>query len=142
MIWVRRTAIVVAAVALMFLGLVGSTSSVLHFSGRGIVVGGLAPCDALGASNGPRYAAGTVTVLRGQVSWRNAGAGNIEAIFPTTVASHQEVGANGLYWFVLGPGDYVLVGRYSSSGASVSPWAEVSVRPGLLAHVDVPDMCI
>jgi len=81
-------------------------------------------------------------VLRGQVSWRNAGAGNMEAIFPTTVASHQKVGANGLYWFVLGPGDYVLVGRYSPDGASVSPWAEVSVRPGLFAHVDVPDMCI
>lgn len=140
--WTHRIAIVVGMAAVLFLALTASASAFLRLSGSGVVVGGLEPCSVLRVSNSPRYAAGTVTVLRGHVAWRNTGADPILAVFPTAVAGHQEVGTNGVYWFVLGPGDYVLEGQYAAGGGSARPWVETTISPGSIEHVDVPNMCI
>jgi hypothetical protein len=138
----RRISIVLAIAGLVLVALAGSASASLHLSGTGVVVGGLEPCSALGVSNGPRYAAGKVTVFRGEITWTNAGTGTTLAVFPTTVVTHQDVGANRIYWFLLGRGDYVLLGQYATGGATIRPWVETRVNAGTIAHVDVPNMCI
>src|SRR6185437_16292440 len=80
-----RTAIVAAFVLLAALG---AGLGGLHLAGKGVVVGGLEPCDALGVSN-VRYASGTVTVLQGHVTWRNGAQGVTAAVFPTRVVGRR-----------------------------------------------------
>lgn len=139
----RRIATAAAVAALLIVALVGSGEAVLRLSGNGVVVGGLEPCSGLPMSNGPlRYAAGTVTVLQGHVTWGATGTTQEVATFPRTAVAREEVGPNGIYLFLLGAGDYVLEGQYKGASASVTPWVEASVSPGSIAHVDVPNMCI
>ena len=45
-------------------------------AGKGLVLGGIIPCAALGPPSGVQYAAGTVSVLEGQVTWRSTGLGS------------------------------------------------------------------
>jgi hypothetical protein len=112
----------------------------LAVSGKGIVVGGLESCAAIPVPNQARYAAGTVTVRRGHVAWRAAGSDHSVAVIPTVVVDQREVGVNRLYLFVLDKGAYVLQGNYRS--ATAAPWIELTVTPGTVTHVDVPNMCI
>ena len=130
----------VAAFAL--LATLGTGLGGLHLAGKGVVVGGLEPCNALGVSS-VRYASGTVTVLQGRVTWRNDASGVTTAVFPTKVAGRQEVGVNGVYVFLLDSGQYVVQGEYAGVGASTArPWVGITVNSGSVAHADVPGMCI
>jgi hypothetical protein len=122
--------------------LAASASALLGLSGRGVVLGGLEPCSGIVVPNSPHYAAGTITVLRGYVAWKDSGADSKVAIFPTAVAGQQVVGTNGVYWFLLGSGDYVLEGQYTAGGGSARPWVVTTVTSGSIAHVDIPNMCI
>lgn len=93
---------------------------------RGEVVGGIRRCGALGVP-GPRYVAGTVTLLRGQVTWRTIGPGTSQAVFPSAKVASQTVGTEGLYQFQLDPGTYVLRGQYIIG--NVQPFTSVVVKP-------------
>jgi hypothetical protein len=75
---------------------------------KGVVIGGIIPCQAIIMRGGPQYAPGTVTVLKGKVSWRSTGPGTSVVVFPTTVVAQASVTTNGTYLFTLDPGDYVL----------------------------------
>jgi hypothetical protein len=109
--------------------------------GEGLVVGGIVPCTALGPPPGVQYAAGTVTVLEGVVTWRNTGPGTSVAVFPTNVKAQQTVTTNASYQFALAPGDYVLRAHFPPP-ANVSPFVSVTVRSGVTNNVDIPNMCI
>jgi hypothetical protein len=125
---------------LALLAVLGIGYGALAVSSRGIVVGGLDSCSAIPAPDQPRYAAGTVAVLKGHIAWRAAGSDHAVAVFPTVVVDQRDVGVNGMYLFVLDKGDYVLRGNYRS--ATATPWIELTVTPGTVAYVDVPNMCI
>ncbi len=109
-------------------------------SGMGAVIGGIDPCSGLPIVGGPRYAAGTVTVLKGTVSWEPTGPGTSAAVFPATVAASQSLAENATYRFVLAPGTYVLRAGFPPP-ANVEPYATVTVLAGRTLHVDIPNMC-
>ncbi|HET9782060.1 MAG TPA: hypothetical protein VFR33_09790 [Candidatus Dormibacteraeota bacterium] len=141
MIRIRGRAVRLAlATIIAVFAVLGIAYAGLAVSGKGIVIGGLDSCAAIPDPNQPRYAAGTVTVLKGDVAWRAEGSDHSVAVFPTVVVDKREVGANGLYLFVLDQGAYVLQGNYRT--ATAVPWIELAVTPGTVAHVDVPNMCI
>jgi hypothetical protein len=107
----------------------------------GTVTGGIIPCSALGIAGEPHYAAGTVTVLEGQIHWRTTGPGTSVEVLPTTVVVTEQVGVDASYDFTLRPGDYVLRARFPPP-ASIQPSVSVTVHAGQTEHVDIPNMCI
>jgi len=107
---------------------------------EGLVVGGIIPCAALGPPTGVQYAAGTVTVLEGVLTWRTTGPGTSVVVFPQTVAARQTVLTNASYRFALAPGDYVLQAQFPPP-ANVTPFVSVTVRAGTTEQVDIPNMC-
>jgi len=107
----------------------------------GVVSGGIHPCQGVVLSPSPGYAAGTVTVLRGTVTWRDLGNGSRQAVFPTAVAATATVGRNQTYRFVLPPGDYVLQAHFPPP-ANVMPFAPATVRAGTSQQFDIPNMCM
>lgn len=111
-------------------------------SGMGVVVGGIDPCEGIYIPSGPRYAAGTVTVLRGVVTWQNVGPGVTKAVLPATVVAKQAVKENSSYRFTLGPGSYVLLGRYAAEGSNAGPFVQIQIRAGAYDLVDIPDLCM
>ena len=119
----------VIAAALMVL----STAALVIPDGKAAVTGGIIPCSGLPNPNLPQYSAGTVTVLKGQVTWKSMGQGNLQDVLPTDVVAQERVGTNETYRFVLDPGRYVIqAGVYTS----------VTLQPGDDVHVDVPNLCI
>jgi hypothetical protein len=107
----------------------------------GTVTGGIIPCEALGIAGEPHYAAGTVTVLEGQIHWRTTGPGTSVQVFPTTVVVTEQVGVDTSYDFTLRPGGYVLRARFAPP-ANVEPSVSVTVHAGQTEHIDIPNMCI
>jgi hypothetical protein len=110
-------------------------------NGRAVVTGGIIPCAGIPDPNGPYYAAGTVTVLRGQVSWQNEGPGYFADVLPTRVVAGERVAANGTYLFVLEPGEYVLEAQFPPP-SNVLPYTAVTVNAGDNLRVDIPNMCL
>jgi hypothetical protein len=107
----------------------------------GTVTGGIIPCEALGIAGEPHYAAGTVTVLEGQIHWRTTGPGTSVQVFPTTVVVTEQVGVDTSYDFTLRPGGYVLRARFAPP-ANVEPSVSVTVHAGQTEHIDIPNTCI
>ena len=110
-------------------------------AGDGVVVGGIDPCGALVTPGGLAYAAGTVTVYKGQVAWRSTGPGTSTIVFPPVVVAHATVGANSTYRFVLAPGHYVLGAHYLGDGNGVS-YTDTTVKAGTTTEADIPNECI
>jgi hypothetical protein len=76
----------------------------------------------------------------GQASVEPAGDGVYRMVLPTVVAARERVSQN--QRFRLGnlvPGRYVILARYAGSPVSTS--LEVSVAPGRVVDVDLPDTC-
>jgi hypothetical protein len=107
----------------------------------GTVTGGIIPCEALGIAGEPHYAAGTVTVLEGQIHWRTTGPGTSVQVLPSTVVVTEQVGVDTSYDFTLRPGGYVLRARFAPP-ANVEPSVSVTVHAGQTEHIDIPNMCI
>ena len=107
----------------------------------GVVSGGIEPCQAILFPGGPTYAAGTVTVLRGAVSWRSTGPGSSQVVFPVSVAALAIVATNTTYRFVLAPGEYVFRAAFPPP-VKPTPWISITVQSGSAQHVDIPNMCI
>jgi len=105
----------------------------------GTVTGGISPCEGIPIP-GPKYAAGTVEVLRGTLGWRSIGPGSWTIVFPTQAVATQVVGVDRMYSFRLEPGQYVLVGHYPPP-ANVTPWVQMTVRAGEFVSADIPNMC-
>ena len=107
---------------------------------RGVVSGGIKSCDALGNPDLPHYAAGSVTVLKGQVTWRSSqGTPTYVDVLPSTVVAQEGIPTNGMYRFDLEPGSYVLE---AAPPGSYGPYSTVRISAGDDVVVDIPNTCI
>jgi hypothetical protein len=115
--------------------------------GTGTVTGYIQPCSGLGSpmytSTGARLfsAAAVVEALPGQTNSKPIGHGVYQLVLPAVVAARERVAQN--QQFRLGnlvPGRYVILARYT--GGNVSTLLEVSVTPGQVAEVDLPNTCM
>jgi hypothetical protein len=104
-----------------------------------VVTGGIIPCSALPLQSGPHYAAGTVTILKGQV--RGTAAGASGPAFPETVVAAHRVAVNATYRFTLKPGRYVLQANFPPPG-NEEPRVDITVRAGQTLRQDIPNVCI
>jgi hypothetical protein len=116
-------------------------------AGTGAVTGYIQPCSGLGSpmytSTGARLfsAAAVVEARPGQTSVKPVGHGVYQMVLPTVVVARERVGQN--QRFRLGnlvPGRYVILARYT--GGNVSTLLEVTVAPGQVAEVDLPNTCM
>jgi len=130
----------VSGAAAALLVALSMTAAVVAPPLRGVVSGGIRPCDALGNPKLPHYAAGTVTVLKGEVTWRSSpGTAEYVEVLPTTVVAQESVPSNGMYRFDLEPGRYVLE---AAPPGAYGPSAAVTVSAGDDLLVDIPNECI
>jgi hypothetical protein len=114
-----------------------ATSSSVHVSHRkAIVIGGIVPCEGRVIQGGPRYAAGTVTVLAGQVERHGS-----HWILPKRVEAKARVATNARYRFVLPPGAYMLRARFPPP-ANVHPFMQVTLKAGTVVYSNIPNMCL
>lgn len=116
-------------------------------SGKGAVVGGIYPCFGIPPTpGGPTYVAGTVRVLRGQVTWKPIAPGESAAVLPTTQVAELTLATNATYRFVLEPGSYVLQGHYAGTDYeapnTVTPFVAVTVTAGATSAVSIPNQCM
>ena len=88
----------------------------------------------------PGYAAGTVVVLRGTVTWKPVSTGVTKSVFPTETVTAAVTPKGDEYRFILSPGPYVLVAYYATP-APMS-WVSVSVAAGHTTRQDIPDRCL
>lgn len=151
-----RTALLLLAVlAVLWLALAtrlpgadGPPSRILPLiAGTEAVTGYIQPCSGLGSpeytSTGARLfsAAALVEALPGQEYWKPAGRGTYRVVLPTVVAARDRVSQNQRFRLDdLAPGRYVILARYASG--YVTTLLEVSVAPGQVVKVDLPDRCM
>ena len=50
---------------------------------KAVVVGGIDPCEGIPVHDAPKYAAGTVTVLKGRITWKRIDSQDKRMVFPT-----------------------------------------------------------
>jgi hypothetical protein len=137
--WLPGTALLIGGLAMLSCQESSVTSVPVSPGTQGVVTGGIEPCGMM-APYGVRYAAGTVTVLKGQVTLRSTGPSTYVDVFPTTVITQAIVVTNGTYRFVLDPGQYVLRAQYSPPG-DMAPFTNVTLRAGTNLKIDIPNMC-
>jgi hypothetical protein len=101
----------------------------------GRVTGYIDACEAIGIPR-QRHAAGTVTALRGRLTWKDDGRETYQPQLPTTTAARQRVAAGHTFSFDLAAGQYVLVAR----GVDLS-FIDVTVTAGRVLHQDLPNRC-
>jgi hypothetical protein len=112
----------------------------------GGVTGYIEPCSGTGfpvdASTGARVfsAAALVEALPGQWHSQTAADGTYRVVLPTVVASRERVSQNEAFELDdLAPGRYVVLAQYA--GGNVSTYVNVSVAPGQVVLLDLPDTC-
>ena len=112
----------------------------------GAVAGYIQPCRGLPfplyASTGARLfsAAATVEALGGQEYLKPAGEGTYRVVLPTVVAARERVSQNQKFLLDhLAAGRYLILAQYT--GGNVSTSLDVSVAPGQVAEVDLPNTC-
>ena len=112
----------------------------------GTVTGYIQPCSGTGfpvdTSTGARLfsAAALVEALPGQEHAKTAADGTYRVVLPAVVAARERVSQNEA--FELGdltPGWYVILAQYA--GGNASTYVDVSVAPGQVVMVDLPDTC-
>lgn len=105
-------------------------------SGKGLITGGIRPCQGIFDPNAPHYAAGTVTVLKGKMTLTSGR----PPVFPSQVVASQQLKTNDSYLLALDPGDYVLQAHFPPP-ANVTPFVQVTVQSAQAVEVDIPNMC-
>jgi hypothetical protein len=112
----------------------------------GTVTGYIEPCSGTGfpvdTSTGARLfsAAALVEARPGQEHSQTAADGTYRVVLPEVVASQERVSQNEA--FELGdlpPGWYVILAQYA--GGNASTYVDVSVAPGQVVMVDLPNTC-
>jgi len=146
--------LLLAVFAALWLGSSGRTPIADDTLGRalpwtvetGAVTGYIQPCSGtgspVGASTGGRVpsAAAVVEALPGQEHSTTAADGTYRVVLPTVVASQERVSQNEAFELDdLAPGRYVILAQYA--GGNGSTYADVSVAPGQVVMVDLPDTC-
>ena len=112
----------------------------------GAVTGYIQPCSGTGfpvdASTGTRLfsAAALVEALPGQEHLETAADGTYRMVLPAVAASRERVSQNQAFELDdLAPGRYVILAQYE--GGNVSTYVDVSVAPGQVVMVVLPDTC-
>jgi hypothetical protein len=115
-------------------------------AGTGTVTGYIQPCSGLGfpartSTGAPLFsAAAVVEALLGHEYLKPAGDGTYRVVLPTVVAARERVSQNQQFRLDdLAPGQYLILAQYA--GGNVSTSLEVSVVPGQVAHIDLPNTC-
>ena len=78
------------------------------------------------------------------VTWQTIEPGAKQAVMPNKVVGREEVSYGGSYEFFLKPGTYVLQGLVAGLPALVAnqgPWVGITVKAGVVEHIDVPNDC-
>lgn len=143
-------AVIMAAAGVLIAKAAGSSRAVVQSRPRaaaaavtGIVTGHLAACFGVEPPNRP-VTPGTVVVLRGRITWKPVGPGSEQLVYPKGPVVAQEHISNNYdqtFRFALPPGQYVLAGRYDK-GTGYYTFSQVTVTPGTIARVNLPNMCI
>jgi hypothetical protein len=104
----------------------------------GVVTGHLAACTGLPVNV---ITPGTVTVLRGTVTWKLVSPGTWRLVLPAKVVTSEHISNNydQMFRFTLPPGKYVLAGRYDRGNAVT--FRQVQVSAGQVIREDLPDVC-
>lgn len=110
-------------------------------NGKGVVTGRISRCEGTFDPNVSRYVPGTVSVLKGRLTWKALGAGMSTPVLPALLVAQATVTADSSYRFVLDPGQYVLRGDDSSAIAVPGRFISVTVKTGLIMDVDIPNAC-
>jgi hypothetical protein len=85
-------------------------------------------------------AAATLEALPGREYWKPVGGGTYQLVLPTVVAARERVSANQKFRLDrLAPGRYVILAQYA--GGNATTFLDVSVAPGAVAEVDLPNTC-
>jgi hypothetical protein len=113
----------------------------------GAVTGYIQPCsgtvfpaDVRPAGERLFSAAALVEALPGQVHLETAADGTYRVVLPAEIAARERVAPNEAFRLDnLAPGWYVILAQYT--GLAVSTHVEVSVVPGQVVTVDLPDIC-
>jgi hypothetical protein len=147
-------ALLLAVVATLWLGSSRNTPIAGGTPGRalpwsvetGAVTGYIQPCSGIGfpvdASTGARLfsAAALVEALPGQWYSQTAADGTFRVVLPAVVALRERVSQNEAFELDdLAPGRYVILAQYA--GGNVSTYVDVSVAPGQVVMVVLPDTC-
>lgn len=139
----RHSALAVLLLAVFATLWLGSSRRAVE---TGAVIGYIRPCSGTGfpvdTSTGARLfsAAALVEALPGQEHPETAADGTYRVVLPTVVASRERVSQNEAFELDdLARGRYVILARYAGSNAST--YRNVSVAPGRVVMVDLPDTC-
>ena len=138
----RCTALVLLAVAAVLVaGCAGATPTPpapTAAAPDGVVVGGVAPCNAWlpTQTSEPRYAAATVYVYPYRVWEAATPSGSLPAGYLTS----QSVGTGRTFRFQLPAGRYWLIAQYPE-GNAVPHWP-VTVAAGATTDADIPNPCM
>lgn len=131
--------VLLAVLAALWLGRTGA-------AGTGTVIGYVPPCSGTGwpldAATGARLfsAAALVEALPGRQHSVTAADGSYWVVVPAVAASRQRVSQNQPFKLDdLAPGRYVILAQYA--GITMSTYADVSVVPGQVVTVHLPDTC-
>ena len=113
----------------------------------GAVTGYIQPCSGTGfpldTATGVRLfsAAALVEALPGQEYSKTAADGTYRVVLPAVVASRERVSQNEAFELDdLAPGRYVILARYA--GGDASTYVDVSVAPGQVVAVYLPNTCM
>jgi len=113
----------------------------------GAVTGYIQPCSGTGfpvnAPTGARLfsAAALVEALPGRWYSQTAADGTFRVVLPAVVALRERVSQNEAFELDdLAPGRYVILAQYA--GGNVSTYVDVSVAPGQVVMVVLPDTCM
>jgi hypothetical protein len=141
------TLLLVVLVVLVGLALGPGRHPITGVARTGAVTGYIQPCDGLGVplytSTGARLfsAAALVEALPGQEHSKTAADGTYWVVLPAVVAARERVSQNQKFRLDhLAPGRYVILAAYT--GGNVSTSLDVSVAPGKVAEVDLPNTCM
>ena len=113
----------------------------------GYVTGHLAACSGLLPQPGKPapVTLGTVTVVRGTVTWKQTSPGTWQIRYPTgpiVAAERIENNYQQAFGFRLAPGHYALLGRYGDGYPGVpATSANIQVTVGKVTHVDLGNAC-
>lgn len=148
--WLRRGGVAVVTLLLVVLGAVALGPGRAPITGvvrTGAVTGYIQPCQGLPfplyTSTGARLfsSAATVEALPGREYLRPVGDGIFRLVLPTVVAARERVSQNQQFRLDhLPPGRYVILADYT--GGNVRTSLDVSVAPGKVAEIDLPDTCM
>lgn len=105
------------------------------------VVGRIDACQGIiRIGEHPAFTAGSVVVLRGTVTRKNAGHGIYESLLPKHVVERAQVKKASYFHFVLRPGNYVIEGH--PLDVHLLPFVQVSLKRGTVTKANVPNECM